>query len=482
LKRDGAAVTRENGSGSKVAIIGGGIAGVAAAWSLHRAGHRVELFERNPELGGNARTFRWKLDDGGEAESPLLVVAWPEHYYHNYHRLLAELGLETTSMPISYFIKHPHGIFCQDGKGEVEKQHAEDFRKWKRLIAWAGRINDFFLPRGRHPSLYHFSYWNPLNLIPLYALTRCFGISARFWDEIFVPVHCASMITTSMKDAPAVIAPLLESIVSLERPSRMGTWKGSPRPVFERMTEPFREHVHTGCAISAVRRMAGGGFEIERADGKIHTADRVVFGCQAPSIVAVLEKPSWLQRALLSRVRYVDDTDTTFARFVVHSDTSIFPAEHRDRILREFNTYSEVDEDGRLECTFVLSAHNPNVKDLGKPMLATFNTRRPLDRVEAQIELPNPTHALSLRNLAIMLAMRWLQGRDGIHYCGSFTTPEGGHDLSFLSGLVAARTIGAPYPFEADESHAVFDYRLMQRMMLGKVLPEPPRTIRTEEA
>ena len=70
--------------------------------------------------------------------------------------------------------------------------------------------------------------------------------------------------------------------------------------------------------------------------------------------------------------------------------------------------------------------------------------------------------------------MRLLQGRRGIHYCGSFTTPEGGHDLSFLSGLVAARCIGAAYPFELDDSPALADYHQMQRIMLGRVLPDVP--------
>ncbi len=69
-----------------------------------------------------------------------------------------------------------------------------------------------------------------------------------------------------------------------------------------------------------------------------------------------------------------------------------------------------------------------------------------------------------------MMLMRLLQGRHGIYYCGSFTTPEGGHDLSFLSGLVAARAIGADYPFENNAS-ALADYQQMQRIMLGRVLP-----------
>lgn len=43
----------EEGSGEKVfAVVGGGLSGIAAAWRLHSAGHRVELIERDAVLGG----------------------------------------------------------------------------------------------------------------------------------------------------------------------------------------------------------------------------------------------------------------------------------------------------------------------------------------------------------------------------------------------------------------------------------------------
>jgi protoporphyrinogen oxidase len=41
----------------KVAVIGGGYAGLTAAYELTKAGHAVELLEAAPELGGQARTF-----------------------------------------------------------------------------------------------------------------------------------------------------------------------------------------------------------------------------------------------------------------------------------------------------------------------------------------------------------------------------------------------------------------------------------------
>ncbi len=448
----------------RIAVVGGGIAGVGAAWSLQRSGYEVDLFEKGPALGGNAKTFRWRVD-GGYAESPLLVVAWPQMYYHNYELLLDQLGVGIETLPISYFVQTPEGHFCQDGQTGIQKRFAPEFRRWKKLVAFVSKVNDFFLPKARHDSLYHFSYFNPLNLIPLFWMARLFGISREFWDTIFVPIHCASFITTSMRGVPAVILPLLESIVPLEEPTQMGTWQGAPRQVFDRMTARFSERVHTEHEITSVGRRDG-SFVLRDSKGRSYEADEVVFACDSTSVLNALETPSWLQRLLLGKAQYVDDVDPAFSSFVVHSDTSILPGKHRERILSDYNTYSEIDGAGALECTFVISAQNPSTKDKGVPMLVTFNSKRVIEKVQKRIELPHPTHSVSLQNLIIMSMMRHLQGKDGVHYCGTFTTPEGGHDLSFMSGLVVAHAIGADYPFSSDNTDAVADFKQMQKMML----------------
>ena len=71
----------------KVAIVGGGVAGLTAAYRLLQGGHEVLLYEAAPELGGLVRTF----EAGGE---PL------EAFYHHIFRtdttiidLINELGL-----------------------------------------------------------------------------------------------------------------------------------------------------------------------------------------------------------------------------------------------------------------------------------------------------------------------------------------------------------------------------------------------------
>lgn len=77
------------------AVIGGGIAGLAAAWWLARAGHRVSLFERLAEPGFTAHSVSV---DGVRVDVPLRVF-YPG-YYPTLMGLYAELGVAT--QPVSY--------------------------------------------------------------------------------------------------------------------------------------------------------------------------------------------------------------------------------------------------------------------------------------------------------------------------------------------------------------------------------------------
>lgn len=465
--------TPAKGGPPRVAVVGGGIAGVAAAWSLHRSGLPVQLFERDRALGGNAKTFHWRLP-GGEARSPLFVVAWPGGLYHNYEALLRELGVGFTEIPISYFVKHPEGVFSQDGQGELDRRFAKALGRWRRLVRFIARVNRIFTPSERrlaHRSLYHFSYLNPMNLIPLVWLMTLFGVGGALFRKLFVPVHSATFITTLMGSIPAVLAPLLESIVPLARTTRMATWTVPPEVVFERMTADFAEHVHTGCEITQVARNGDGTLTLTSAGGQTYTAHKVIFACDSISALQALREPSFLQRQLLRRVEYVCEKDRTFAEAVVHTDASVFPAEHRDRVRTQFNTYVEVDSAGRLSNTFVLSSHLPTLEGAGADCMVTFNAGRELQQVQTKIPLRRVNHRLCLKNLIIMMLTRFIQGRGGIYHCGSFTTPEGGHDLSFLSGLVIAQELGAAYPLDREHTAAVQDFYQLQRMMLGKRRP-----------
>src|SRR5580704_434805 len=51
------AASSSSAAGTDVAVVGSGAAGLAAAYRLHRAGHRVKVFEQNDYLGGRIKTL-----------------------------------------------------------------------------------------------------------------------------------------------------------------------------------------------------------------------------------------------------------------------------------------------------------------------------------------------------------------------------------------------------------------------------------------
>ncbi|KKK87964.1 hypothetical protein LCGC14_2747950, partial [marine sediment metagenome] len=74
-------------NGGRIGIVGGGVAGLTAAYRLLQKGHQVHLLEASPQLGGLVRTFEI---GGGKIEC---------FYHHLFStdttviRLIEELGL-----------------------------------------------------------------------------------------------------------------------------------------------------------------------------------------------------------------------------------------------------------------------------------------------------------------------------------------------------------------------------------------------------
>lgn len=71
-----------------VGIIGGGVAGLVAAYELSKAGVKVTLFEREAKLGGLASSFA--IDESHEIERYYHFICKPDHVYFD---MMKELGI-----------------------------------------------------------------------------------------------------------------------------------------------------------------------------------------------------------------------------------------------------------------------------------------------------------------------------------------------------------------------------------------------------
>lgn len=87
----------------RVAIVGGGLAGLSAALVLGERGQRVTLFERNTYLGGKVGSWSVALPDGGTANVSHGFHAFFRQYY-NLRRVLGRIGADGFLRPLSDYL------------------------------------------------------------------------------------------------------------------------------------------------------------------------------------------------------------------------------------------------------------------------------------------------------------------------------------------------------------------------------------------
>eukprot|EP00466_Bigelowiella_natans_P001081 jgi/Bigna1/75094/fgenesh1_pg.32_\ len=455
---------------ARVCIVGGGIAGCGAAWALAGIGRKkksegkeakgndrntanrstirnnveVTLIEAQEELGGNAKTKTWFEGPGHES---ILMLS-----HAVYLKLLCRIQQDddrTQRLGVAEKVRLPFLVETYDsnsGEKYVAWDQAsplssplvfkKDSENWERLVDWVRGVNSFFGCAIESEdqglcSMYRSNLLNPLNYISLLTLCRWFSISQDFWEEVIVAVYSSSALTKNIGGLPA----------------ELETWgKGfSSKSGFINPHGDAASFMSSG-EISLGWEDSGGG------------------------------RRFW-QRKLLGNVKYCDEDDDTFRLGRVHRDEGVLPKKYRSRILNTYSNYIRVErgEGGggwqglstkiRYCNTFIISSWWPGAsKNFNKPMMVTYNEKddkeirratvadekyrgersgtpatTASDRTaEGFVENKHNHPKLELGNLTITLLLGYaLQGAQNAYYCGNWTTPGNGHDLSLLSDKAA---------------------------------------------
>jgi uncharacterized protein len=92
-------------SGRFVAVIGGGVSGLTAAYLLARSGQHVTLYEADDRLGGHAHTHQVTGPDGRTDAVDTGFIVYNERTYPLLTRLLAELGVPGQDSEMSMSVR-----------------------------------------------------------------------------------------------------------------------------------------------------------------------------------------------------------------------------------------------------------------------------------------------------------------------------------------------------------------------------------------
>lgn len=491
----------------KVAVIGSGIAGCGAAYTLAKSGIETTVYEKKPSFGGNAKSYTWDIN-GNKVRTGLAVLAWPDDFFHNYNALINDLKIKTFKHPLKFLItssvkQEDDSIelsFAHDPPDKLPKWAQEDLIKWQKMANFVRRVNSFFQPC-EYKSLYRMNFLNPLNLISLKTFCGWFGLSDKFWNYIFVPLHTSTFLELDLDSVPAVMAETLEDIMPLVKTPIMVAWEKDAKQPIDEIMKMKKIIPKRSCSVEKVEYFENkeGVIEVYITDENevVEKYDAVIFACSARAMTNILHTNSQvngnntylrnqLEQIVFRKTLYSHDRDEkgTFNQGVVHKNACVLPTKYRKNILDSYCNYMEVDREDPtdLENTFVISSWAPTIHNTTsnvvkehfknstkEGMFVSYNVRDKLKDEDCEWTSTSREAHPSLTTWQLFASqMLWprLQGsrQKTTYFCGSAVTPGNGHDLSLLSGIITATELGATYPFKTKK--AIEDFNKLKAMML----------------
>ncbi|RYP92151.1 hypothetical protein DL770_001732 [Monosporascus sp. CRB-9-2] len=94
----------------RVAIVGGGIAGIACSWELRKQDCTVDIYESDSRLGGHANSVPFK-GTGESVDVDTGFIAMDEVTYPQFNAFLKELGVNTIPTDMSFAVSTGNGVF-----------------------------------------------------------------------------------------------------------------------------------------------------------------------------------------------------------------------------------------------------------------------------------------------------------------------------------------------------------------------------------
>jgi predicted NAD/FAD-binding protein len=300
----------------RVAIVGGGVSGLVAAYLLSRR-HDVQLFEAAGYAGGHTRTVTVH-DAGGALAVDTGFIVYNERTYPLFTRLLAGLGVAGRDTTMSFSVR------CDRTGLEYNGTSLDGlFADRRQLVSpgFLGMLRDIlrfnregpaeaaqadgdsvgaFLARQRYGKRFRDHYLLPMGA----SIWSCPAGAFLEFPIAFVMAFFANHGLLHLRDRP--------------------TWKviagGSARYV-EALIAPLAGHVHLHAPVTGIRRHDDG--VTVRTAGGLHTFDEVVLACHADQALRLLEDPSAGERELLGAFPYHPSTA------VLHTDARWLPTRRR---------------------------------------------------------------------------------------------------------------------------------------------------------
>ena len=424
----------------RVAVIGTGIAGNAAAWTLSQR-YPVTVYDRDIRPGGHSHTVT--IDYNGMAIAvDIGFIVYNELNYPDLTALFAHLGVETVESCMSFAVTADAGQFEWKGGDDNWIETAKGlFAQPKNLLStsylWMLRdiltFNQQSIADYKAGKLAHLTlgdYFRQNHFSPRLLTDYLSPMGAAIWSA-----PAAEMLNFPAENFVAFFSN--HRLLQYDRPV-WRTVKGGSRRYVEKLTASFRDRVRFGCAVTSIERTSH-GVVVHDSHGRSDLYDHVVIASHSDQALVMLSDADAREREILGAIGYAPNT------VYLHRDERLMPKRKRAwaswnllRWQREAATANDV------AVTYWMN--NLQGIDAAKPLFVSLNPPfAPADELTFGKHIcEHPQY-----NLAAFAAQKRLveiQGRRHTWFCGAWTG-YGFHEDGLRSGLEVAEALGAYAPW-----------------------------------
>jgi predicted NAD/FAD-binding protein len=426
----------------RVAVIGTGIAGNAAAWALSKR-YSVTVYDRELRPGGHSHTVTVDYD-GTAVAVDIGFIVYNELNYPDLTELFAHLGVETVESCMSFAVSADGGKFEWKGGGDSWAETAKGlFAQPKNLFSpsYLRMLRDILTFNEQSIKDRDAGLLQGKSLGEYFAWRK---FAPRLLTDYLAPMGAAiwSAPAAEMLDFPAENFIAFFSnhrLLQYDRPV-WRTVRGGSKTYVEKLMAASGEHLRLGCAVTSIERTAQ-GVVVHDSHGRAEPYDHVVVASHSDQALAMLADPSVDETAILGDIGYSPNV------VYLHRDTRLMPKRRNAwaswnflRWTREGSTVNDV------AVTYWMNRLQGIADD--KPLFVSLNPPFAPDPALTFGRYMCEHPQYNAKAFAAQKRLGDIQGQRHTWFAGAWTG-YGFHEDGLRSGLAVAEALGATVPWRA---------------------------------
>ncbi|CAM2984884.1 FAD-dependent oxidoreductase [Acinetobacter celticus] len=415
-----------------IAVIGSGMAGLAAARILKDAGHSITIFEALPGRGMDSHSTEF---EGGLIDAPLRVMN--PHLWNNTLSLAAYLGIKTfpvrTYMACSWLFEDKTETWLTTTRSRIGNFPIINNRKGIQQYGWRlvkgmlqlkTAIGKFFKSDDQDITLAEFINRNDIEEV--------------FWHGAVMPVLYTICTCNPKTIGEWPAKPLLVFLRQLTDGDALLRLQGGTPALVNKLIEGLS--IVSGSAITSVKEQDDKVL-VTNNEGKVTEFDSVVVATPTAKIEEFLDPTQFADDiALLKKFKFEQGD------LVIHTDQTVMPPKRKDWAVLSYMMDRKFT---RQQFTVWLNSIEPSL--VGKtPVFQTWRPVTPIDpkKIISTVTLTRAVVDSQTVALNTELQQRHKSQNRKVFYCGSWSC-DGLPILesAVTSAMHIAEIFGAPLPF-----------------------------------